>query len=111
MKDFFTIQETPLLKTLMIGDDGGMFEYHYKARKYNIIASFGGGWDHVSISNPTRTPSWDVMCVIKDIFFEPDEVVMQLHPAKTNYVNIHEHCLHLWKPQHTAIPVPPIEMV
>ncbi|GAX06827.1 hypothetical protein IWT25_02174 [Secundilactobacillus pentosiphilus] len=111
MKTLTEIQEAPLLKPLMIGDDGGMFEYQYEARKYRIIASFGGGWDHVSISNPTRTPNWDVMCRIKDIFFDPDEVVMQLHPAKDNYVNIHEHCLHLWKPQHAEIPVPPIEMV
>lgn len=38
---------------------------------------------------------------------DDDETVIEYHPSKENYVNIREHCLHLWKPQNTAIPVPP----
>lgn len=100
-----------LITMMQLGMDGALFKFRYKARDYTVIASNGGGWDHVSISSKSRTPTWEVMAKVKDIFFESNEVVMQLHPAKENYVNLSEHCLHLWKPQNEAIPVPPIEFV
>ena len=51
------------------------------------------------------------MCEIKSMFFEDDEVVMQLHPKKTEYVNNHNYCLHLWKPIGKEIPTPPSILV
>lgn len=45
--------------------------------------------------NPGHAPTWDVMCVLKDICFNDDETVIEYHPSKENYVNIREHCLHL----------------
>lgn len=35
----------------------------------------------------------------------------QLHPAKSEYVNIHPYCLHLWRPLEREIPMPPVEFV
>lgn len=72
-----------------------------------VIASWGAGWDHVSASLPRRCPTWDEMCQIKSMFFEPEEPVMQLHPPRSRYVNNHPYCLHLWRPQHEIIPLPP----
>ena len=68
-------------------------------RKYRVIVANGQGWDHVSVSHPLETVPWEAMAAIKDLFFEDEEVVMQLHPAKSQYVNIHPNCLHLWRPQ------------
>ena len=56
-------------------------------------------------------PSWDVMCTLKNICFNDDEVVMELHPAKKDYVNNHEYCLHIWKPINLEIPMPPSIMI
>jgi hypothetical protein len=39
------------------------------------------------------------MCHVKELFFDADECVMQLHPPKSEYVNCHQYCLHLWRPQ------------
>ena len=64
-------------------------------------------WEHVSVSCRNRTPNWTEMCYVKNLFFAPDEVVMQLHPAKDNYVNIHDYVLHMWKPTRETIPLPP----
>ena len=72
-----------------------------------VIASWGGGWEHVSVCPSNRTPDWDEMNAIKDMFWNDDEVVMQLHPAKSNYVNLMTKCLHLWRPITQEIPVPP----
>lgn len=65
-----------------------------------------GGWEHVSFSpyNHSRTPSWDEMCQLKDIFFDEEEEVIQIHPKKSQYVNIMQNCLHLWR--HPVMPLP-----
>ena len=62
------------------------------------------GWEHVSVSpfDHSITPSWDDMCRLKDIFFDDEELVIQIHPPKSQYVNMQENCLHLWKPKSTA---------
>lgn len=78
---------------------------------FNVIASCGGGWEHVSVSTEERCPKWNEMQAIKELFFHDHEVVMQLHPAKSEYVNNHPYCLHLWRPIHQEIPVPPVQYV
>ena len=77
----------------------------------HVRVSDGEGWEHVSISLYNRTPKWKEMCFIKDLFWDEDEVVLQYHPAKDNYVNKFEHCLHLWKPIGLEFPVPPMIFV
>lgn len=80
-----------------------------------VIASDGEGWEHVSvhvISNQLeRTPTWAEMCKIKDLFWDEEETVIQFHPPKSQYVNNHKHCLHLWKPIGFEIPLPKVDMV
>lgn len=55
------------------------------------------GWEHVSVSFKERTPTWDEMCVVKDVFWTEDETCIQYHPARREYVNMVEHCLHIWR--------------
>jgi hypothetical protein len=76
-----------------------------------VIASDGEGWDHVSVSLPNRCPVWREMCLVQSLWFREDEVVMQLHVAAKDHINVHPFCLHLWKPQGVAIPLPPAWMV
>ena len=59
------------------------------------------GWEHVSVSPypVTVTPSWDDMCEIKDIFWDEEEAVLQIHPPRSKYVNMMTNCLHLWRPK------------
>ena len=64
-------------------------------------------WEHVSVSNEARCPTWEEMCWIKSLFWEDEEVVVQFHPAKSEYVNYHPFCLHLWKPIGFELPTPP----
>lgn len=85
-----------------------------------IIASDGSdsevpeadGWEHVSAKATSlnrrklRTPSWKEMAFLKDVFWDDSDVVMQLHPAKSNYVNNHPNVLHLWRSRTQPIPLP-----
>jgi hypothetical protein len=74
----------------------------------NVIASDGGGWEHVSVSivGSDQTPTWGDMAHVKDLFWEPQDAVMQLHPPHSEYVNNHHGCLHLWRPIGQTIPLP-----
>lgn len=76
-----------------------------------VIASWGMGWDHVSVSLERRCPTWEEMCWIKSQFFEDEECVIQYHPPKSEYVNNHPHCLHMWRPHDAEIPLPPKHFV
>ncbi len=69
------------------------------------------GWDHVSVSLSNRCLTWEEMCYIKGLFFLEDECVVQYHPAKSDYVNMHPYCLHLWKVQDQEMPKPPKIMI
>ena len=75
------------------------------------IASNEGGWDHVSVHVEGRCPTWKELCFIKDLFWKPEETVIQYHPPKSEYVNNHPFVLHLWKPQGIDVPMPLLEFV
>lgn len=109
MKPFHKIPFTPI----KLGIDGGIWSIPSPtdSKPLRVVASDGAGWDHVSVSRHNRPPNWAEMCRVKDVFFDPEEVVMQLHPRKSEYVNNHPHCLHLWRPQGVEIPTPHAAMV
>ena len=69
------------------------------------------GWEHVSVSLPSRCPTWAEMCHVKGYFWDDEDVVMQLHPPLSEHVNNHSYCLHLWRPTNVVIPAPPSWMV
>jgi hypothetical protein len=79
-----------------------------------IVASGAGaddkmseGWEHVSVSTRRRPPNWTEMCFVKDLFWFEQECVIQFHPPRSEYVNNHPHCLHLWRPTKFYLPTPP----
>jgi hypothetical protein len=48
---------------------------------------------------------------IKRLFFNDNEVAMQLHVTPDNHISVHPHCLHIWRPHDVEIPLPPKEFV
>ena len=86
-----------------------------EGRQLAIIASDGMGWEHVSIhaerGKESCTPYWDEMCQVKSLFWDEEDVVMQLHPKRSEYVNMHPNTLHLWRPTGATIPTPPSILV
>lgn len=91
----------------------GAFSLLLNGLKIKCIASDGMGWRHVSVSihNSAMTPSWSVMQQVKDLFWEPEDWVVQFHPAHSDYVNNHPGCLHLWQPTDATLPKPDSIMV
>lgn len=99
------------------GDNYGTFKIPQKNNKPSLAImanganEFSDGWEHVSVSLPNRCPTWEEMCMIKDLFFEPEELVVQYHPPASDHINNHNYCLHLWRNAEKEIPMPPKEFV
>lgn len=93
----------------------GIFENPLNSEETALVIADNGvnssEWEHVSASTPLRCLTWEEMCKIKDLFFNEDETVIQIHPAKNNYVNVHQFCLHLWKPKNKELPLPDPDLV
>lgn len=93
----------------------GFFEINRGRTILKIVASEDLGWEHVSVhcisDGKQRTPTWSEMCLVKDLFWDEYDCVVQYHPPKDDYVNMHKHTLHLWKPSNQTLPVPPKVLV
>lgn len=81
-----------------------------------IIASEGFEevpWEHVSVccrrgQDKFRLPNYNEMCAVKQLFWLPEETVMQLHVPESEHINVHDFVLHLWRPLAVEIPRPPV---
>lgn len=124
MRDIEEIKKTSGLVIKKEGQDGlagTVFPIEYRKGKIKVnqnldealhfIFSWGLEWEHLSVSTPVKTPTWEQMCKMKEIFWRDDEVCMELHPKKEDYVNNHSYCLHIWKPIGIEIPTPPSILV
>lgn len=114
MKTIEEIRKTPnLFIEAEAENDGidGKYYDKYSGKYLNFIFSYQLGWEHLSVSMPGKTPTWDQMCVMKDIFWNKNETCIEYHPKEEDYVNNHEHCLHIWKPTEQELPTPPSILV
>lgn len=104
MSDFAFLNKHRVRSGPYASDDSfgftGLFEFVWGFQVLRVLASDGQGWQHVSVSlvdHPKTTPRWEVMCAVKDLFFEPEDCVVQFHPPASEYVNHLPGCLHLWR--------------
>jgi hypothetical protein len=113
MKAISEIKQNNRLSIIKEGEDGfaAYIIRPYNIGQFGIIASWGMGWEHVSASMTNRCPTWEEMCLIKDIFWSDDECVIQYHPPKNEYVKLHPYCLHLWKKIGSDFETPPKKLV
>lgn len=87
--------------------NNGFFVLPWRGYEIRCQASDGEGWEHVSVTiNRDRIPNWEIMCFVKETFWDEEDTVVQFHPPKSQYVNCHPNCLHLWRPTEVTLPVP-----
>lgn len=113
MKRLEDIKQSRRLIIAEISDDGFSGIISMPLWKGSIICSWGGGWEHCSVSPSKKNiiPTWDDMCMVKDLIFKEDEAVIQIHPPKDEYVNNMPNCLHLWRYLDGDMVLPPSFMV
>ena len=73
------------------------------------------GWEHTSVcawrKGQSRVPTWKEMAHVKAVCWDDDDLVVQYHPRKAEYVNAHPHVLHMWCSRRQPIPTPPPSLV
>ncbi len=110
------VKTGPMGSTQSAGNNGQFIVRSLKL-DYHVLcqASCGLGWEHVSVSMATvdRCPTWAEMSVVKSIFWDDDDLVVQFHPPRSEYVNNHPYVLHLWRKAGTNdfCERPPVELV
>lgn len=73
----------------------------------SAFAHDGHIWIHASISRRDRVPSYDDLCMLKNVVFGPNRICAQVFECEKNHVNIHPFCLHLWGPNMESVwPLP-----
>ncbi len=111
MKSMEEIRKIINLRITKEGQDGfhALWTDPVTQRVYSIILSWGGGWEHFSITpvKNDKTPTWEFMCKMKEYFFKDDEACVEYHPKKEDYVDQLHHCLHIWRPIDQELPCPP----
>lgn len=112
----FRVRNHPTLGSDDSIGNSGAFQIPYeKGIEIFAIASDGLGWEHVSVTltdgGKQETPTWEEMCYVKDLFWSKDATVIEYHPKESEYVNNHNHCLHLWRPINQEMPTPPSILV
>lgn len=110
MRSFIDVEDYRIRKGMFgtqTGQKFGAFLIPFESRELKVIvAPEGGDWEHVSVSLEKRCPNWKEMCKVKSLFWDDEDTVIQFHPPKSDYVNNHPFCLHMWKYCKGEIPRP-----
>ena len=102
MKDLKVIAESTRVYALELHEHTlkGLYEFSDGTTATFIVGDNESGcYEHASVApiNHRKIPTWSQMCEFKDLCFKDEEEVVQVHPPKSEYVNIKENCLHLWR--------------
>lgn len=110
----FDAEKPPIPRNIIVPDHLRM-QPQTEERKvsFAVFATNDAGWEHISVTIPKekRTPTWDEMEFLKQLFWEPQEAAFQIHPPQSEYVNMHPYCLHIWRKIGFEYPLPPTELI
>lgn len=118
----YRLRDHPILGSSDADGNNGFFLIPNDKGLYAVQASDGLGWEHISVSLQRKykdgtlktlrlCPTWGQMCSMKSVFWDAENIVIQFHPAESDYRNLHEFTLHLWRPVDLMFPCPPSEMI
>ncbi len=63
---------------------------------YETSAPGAGVWAHASVARSDRDPTWAEIKLVRDAVFGAESVVAQVLAPASKWLNVHEHCFHLW---------------
>jgi hypothetical protein len=87
----------------------GSFMVPLEGEMWYVVLNDQLGWRHLAIANAQKnlTPTWSVMCRVKQLFYGDDEWACQFHPPKDEHgISDFPYRLHLWSPLEETLPVP-----
>lgn len=72
-------------------------EGRFRMGRCTILVSVDAGFWHLSISTPNAQPSYKEIKEARYRYLPDDVVMAQIFPPKSEFVNLHEYCHHLWE--------------
>lgn len=105
------------------GARAGLFIIKQETFQIRMIVDDGvgseSGWEHVSVSCKGKYPDgykdilppWDCMKMVKMMFWEDEECVLQFFPPQSVYKDDNPSVLHLWRQVGINHPTPPLDLV
>lgn len=83
----------------------GLTTQRFTRGQVNVLIGREDGRWHLSISTPTRYPTWDEIADARyDLLPDALEMAMIL-PPKAHYVNHHPYVFHLWEMHDPEMPI------
>lgn len=81
------------------GQDGAVFEN--KRQRLSVVVSGdveqdGKRWLHLSVAHSDRLPKYETLVEVKELFIGGERKAIQVFPPRSQHVNIHNYCIHLW---------------
>lgn len=73
------------------GPDGGE---RYTVGEANVLQTRK---THLSISCPDRDPTWEEVAAARYALMPKAKDCVMILPPEDDYVNVHEHCFHVWR--------------
>ena len=98
---------SPIMELLKADEAVESFEAYKKGQLLLFVAiertdlfdsGFSSQCKHISISHPSRYPTWDEIKEARNRFMPRDRDGFMVLPKKGEYVNIHQNCFHIWMP-------------
>lgn len=86
-------------RTMSWGPEGYVYDKVLEAMRVietRTTAYDGKEWLHVSVSRPSKMPSYDDLKAVKQLFIGDDRYAYQVFPPLAKHVNIHNYCIHLF---------------
>lgn len=91
--------QTAPLELLPVGPEAysGGEMWHSARYGLRVIVSIDAGWRHLSVSHPYRFPTWNEILRLRNWFFPSEMEVVMVLARRSEYVNVHPNCFHLWQ--------------
>lgn len=98
------------------GNKAGDCYHHRLIEDFSVIVSKaemddGSEWWHVSVSRIDRLPTWEELEKVKREFLGDKTEAFHMVPKKSDYVNVHRYCLHMWSPIKVDMPIPNLKKI
>ena len=93
----FYVYRGPMRSDFSHGNNGQFRITSLKLSRALLVQASDEDWEHVSVSVIDRCPTWFEMCLVKRLFWDDDDMVIQYHPPVADYVNDHPYVLHMWR--------------
>lgn len=91
--------ERPLTPDLKVLQEEGGIEHSLRIFEKDglfIMVGWQGRW-HLSASRDDRLPTWDELHDARYALLPDSATMAMILPPKSEYVNKHEYCFHLWE--------------